>query len=307
MILRGKRIRKFENHFGYLKDGQDVIFGVPKTPEHKDALSLVGFPSTASVNDAVLPSARCGPVCRFNAEGKQIVRRDLPMETAYRQVEWTWKEWHGKEQVEKSDTKDVPYKRYPRDFVPPPSIEVRLAQMTNGTELVTGPVQQVNLADTAALLHTVNVFLEIFGECQVFADDLSAVIQVPVTRLNWQILPPGARPWPQLQTQLNPLLNQLSVNKRKVVSRRFETINSYQPDFVAAGSAGFSGYVVFGFTSKNLYLCESMYTGNATYVFASNWAALCQMTKAQILNNSLHEDRIIHREGWPLKIGALLG
>jgi len=305
MILRGKRIRKFAKHFGYLKDGQNVFLGVKRIPEHAVVLAKAGFPSTAVVNDAILPSTSCGPVARYNAEGKQIIRRDLPMETAFRQIYWTWHEWHGKDQIEKSDIKDVPYRRYPRDFAPPPSTELQLAQMSDGTELIICPLQKVNLADTSPLLHNVNLILELFGECHVFTENLDAIIQVPIKRLNWTILPQGTRPWPHLKSELKPLFDKLSKNKQQVVAHRFEHINSYHPDFLCTGTAGFHGYVIFGFIEKNLYLCESMYTGNATYVFANDWQSLSRLTKSEILSHNLQNDRIIHRNGWNTAISHL--
>lgn len=306
MILHGKRIRNFERHFGYLKDRQTVVFGVIIRPELLTKMEKTGFTSPASLNTAVLPASNCGPICRFNAEGKNLIRRDLPKETAYRQIEWTWNEWHGKESVEKTGIKDVPYQRYPREFVPPPAIELAFVQSIDGSNLIICPAMHMDLANSTPLVHAVNVLLEIFGECSAFTEGLDAIVRAPITRLNWDFLPPGNHPWPHLQTALTPMLNRLTVNKKKVVSWRFKTINSYIPDFVATGRAGFTGYVVFGFTAKNLYICESMHTGNATYVFADDWAALSQMTKAEILNAALHEDRIIHREGWVHKIHDLL-
>ena len=70
--------------------------------------------------------------------------------------------------------------------------------------------------------------------------------------------------------------------------------------------AGFNGYVIMGFTKKNLYLLESAYYGNATYIFDEDWRDLSKMTKAKILNENLQKDRIIHREGWEENIKELL-
>ena len=72
------------------------------------------------------------------------------------------------------------------------------------------------------------------------------------------------------------------------------------------GRGGFSGYVVFGFPEKNIYVLESAYTGNATYIFDERWEQLSKMTKAEILNEQLQTDRIIHRVGWNRRIDDLL-
>ena len=306
MILHGKRIRNFAKHFGYLTDGQNIVFGVQDLERFTTRLTKAGFSPNIGAGDTILPNVKCGPISRYNAEGKNVVRRDLPKETAYRQVEWTWIERHGQDKVEKSDAKDVPYERYPREFMPPPSVEISLMLGADGQPLMVAPVQTVDSVDNLMLLHTVNLFLEIFGECQTFTEEGVALIHVPLKRLSWNILPPGVRPWAQLHQEVDPLMKHLSPNKQKLVGRRFETINSYKPDFVATGQAGFAGYVVFGFEREHVYLCESMYTGNATYVFAENWAQLSQKTKAEILNEDLQKERIIHREGWPIQIERLL-
>jgi hypothetical protein len=81
---------------------------------------------------------------------------------------------------------------------------------------------------------------------------------------------------------------------------------SEETDFVAIGQAGFAGYIIFGFPGKNRYLLESIQPNNATYVFAENWESLSQMTKAEILKQNLHADRIIHREGWPVRVHRTL-
>lgn len=91
-----------------------------------------------------------------------------------------------------------------------------------------------------------------------------------------------------------------------VVEYRLERVNRYQPKFVAIGRAGFRGYVIFGFPEKNLYVLESAYIGNATYVFAENWEELSKRTKAEILSESLQLRRIIHRDGWDSEIDRLL-
>ncbi len=91
-----------------------------------------------------------------------------------------------------------------------------------------------------------------------------------------------------------------------MIEHRLEAINKYNPDFAAVGEAGFHGYIILGFKEKNLYTLESLYYGNATYVFGENWEELSKMTKAQVLNESLQKDRIIHREGWDNQIAKIL-
>jgi len=91
------------------------------------------------VGESILPPSSFGSVGRFNANGKYIRHRDRPMETAYTTVEWHWKEWHGPYREERSKSVDRPYKRYPRTFVPPPSIEITILNTTKGESIIVSP------------------------------------------------------------------------------------------------------------------------------------------------------------------------
>jgi hypothetical protein len=64
--------------------------------------------------------------------------------------------------------------------------------------------------------------------------------------------------------------------------------------------------VVFGFPEENIYVVESAFYGNATYVFRQDWEQLSQLTKAEIITGSLHTDRIIHTQGWEHRLAQWL-
>ena len=54
---------------------------------------------------------------------------------------------------------------------------------------------------------------------------------------------------------------------------------------------------------------ESIFYGNAIYVFDENWKKLSQKTKAEILKNNLQVERITHngqRKNWIGKIKEIL-
>ena len=77
-------------------------------------------------------------------------------------------------------------------------------------------------------VHIVNLFLEIFGECQVFSEKLEDVFRAPVRRLNWEILPPGRRPWDQLKREVDQILKDVSKGNqaiRKARQRRNRSIS----------------------------------------------------------------------------------
>jgi hypothetical protein len=74
---------------------------------------------------------------------------------------------------------------------------------------------------------------------------------------------------------------------------------------MAIGNGGFVGYVVFGFEDTGIYILESAYINNATYVFDEGWEAFSQLTKAKILTQGVHHARIIHNKHWYRSIKSL--
>ena len=153
----------------------------------------------------------------------------------------------------------------------------------------------------------VNVLLELFGEAELLRGNLIAVAPGQLKRLNWEVLPRGRHPWVHLKAKVESVLEAQGPRKRPVFERRLSTIAEFGPDFTAVGRAGFSGYLIFGFEDRSLYILESAFYGNATYVLSRNWEALSAMSKAELLDASLHEERIVHRENWDSRIRALLG
>ncbi|MCF8070051.1 MAG: hypothetical protein K9L30_15830 [Desulfobacterales bacterium] len=307
MIISGKRKLKLDKRFRRFGEGSLVIAGLPISNNQKNTLLEIGFTTSLEDGERVLPSSEFGPVSRYNAEGKEIIHKDQPMETAYRQVEWTWEQWAGRYDTETmSKIVDVPYKRYPRTFVPPPSIELSIVTNKKGEKFLVAPKMAIDFNNPENLLHCINIFLEIFNYCQIMTGNLESYAIKNVKSLNWHILPPGKYPWKKLEGQLKPLIEKEKEQKQIVIKHRLELITGYDPEFVAVGKAGFAGYLIFGFPRKNLYVLESLYYGNATYIFEENWETLSKLTKAEILTGNFQKDRFIHRVKWDGHIRKLL-
>lgn len=307
MIIKKKRIRDLEHYTRLVPQGETIIFGIYAAATTNNLLKKIGFSQNPTLGDAVLPASIFGPISAYNANGKTLVHKDEPMETAYRQVEWHWKQWRGRyDYDEQSKIVDIPYQRYPRTFIPPPSIELVIAQRADGEKVIVTHAITHTPKNKERMLHVVNLFLEIFGECQLFTENLGDFLKAPLRRLNWTVLPPGRRPWMQLKSEVNQIIGNLTKGNLAVIHHRLESVNKYGPEFLAVGRAGFWGYVIFGFPDKDIYILESIYFGNATYVFADNWETLSTKTKAEILDARLQKDRIIHKEGWEKNIHALL-
>ena len=306
MIIQKSNIRKIDNYLKGIEDGDTIIVSIPYRDELRDTIIQCGFSTELEPGERVLPSP-IGPVTRFNSEGKYIIHKDQPKEDAYRLTEWTWNEYHGPyDTVERSGIVEVPYKRYPRTYIDPPSIELNIVVNNDGTLLVvSNPIDYIK-ENEDNLLFTINIFLEIFKECHLLNIEMQELIRTPTIRLNWEILPRGMRPWEEQRQMISSIIDQQPEGNQKVINKRFQTINEHQPDFTAVGRAGFSGYIIFGFSEKNLYVLECLMVNNATYIIDNNWELLSSLTKAEILNNNLHRDRIIHRKSWFENINRIL-
>jgi len=184
-------------------------------------------------------------------------------------------------------------------------VEFTVFKINDSNIIASGPVVYME-TNKEKVIHIINLYLEIFGECQFFTEELNDIINLPIRKINWQILPPGELPWQELKESIGYLVKAAPEGNQSFHEFRLETINSYKPDFAAVGRGGFQGYIVLGFNSKKLFVFESLYYGNATYIFKNDWVDLSQKTKAEILDQNLQDDRIIHASSWKKDIGKWL-
>lgn len=307
MRIRGTRIRSLDGHFRGVTLGTQIVVGLTDVAAHAAKLGQLGFSTTLEPGETVLPGAGCGPVCEYNAEGKEVPDKTKPMETAFRTIEWRWEEFRGRyDRVPRSDFRDISYKRYPKKRFPPPSVELTVRVAHNGDKVLTASPIRYETSNHQLLLHTINVFLELFGECNVLDDKLTSAKLPPTVILNWRVLPPGKYPWSRIKPLVSNLIGKAPAGNRPIITARLESIGSYEPEFVAVGTAGFHGYLVFGFPKRNLFVLESVNLGNATYVFDKDWQSLSKLTKAQILDGNLQKARIVHLVSWFGQIRDLL-
>lgn len=265
-----------------------------------------GFSNELREGEKVLP-AKIGPISKKNAEGFDIIHRDQEKETCYRTIEWTWRQWIGRGETEEvTDFRDVPYQRYPRTFIPPYSIELQILKKDNKKYIVSEKIEYNHIIHDY-LKHGINLFLELFHQCYIVDNDFTNnELRTNIIKLNWKILPQGEYPWEIRYEQIKPFIEKASKRNQPIIEYRLKKINGYRPDFVAIGVNGFSGYMVYGFSSRSIYIFESTLINNATYVFDQRWKDISQLTKKDILTAELQKDRIIHRvDSWDMNIDQL--
>lgn len=297
-VIVERRTRDINCYLSHLPEGKKYYLGVRVRPEHARRLKALGFSKPLVISERLLPPTR-GAANRRNVNGFDIVHRDQPKETAYRQISWTYTQWHGKREVKVTEVKDVPYCRYPRMKVPPYSIELVVSVDPGGAHcIVAGPFQYTD-AQAAVAANTANMLVEKFGSFEALDTAMSPPADVPVSRLNWKLLPPGKNPWKSAWPSLETVIEKGRGKSRGVVAARFREVGKYSPEFIAVGLGGFDDYVLFGFPGGGICILESRFTNNATYVLVhANWEIVSQMTKAQVLSESAHDARLIRDRNW---------
>lgn len=302
MFVNKLRVQNIDRYLNGFRVGDKLQVILTDIECFKDKLIEIGFNNPIRVGERILPAV-CGSITNYNANGRYEILRDLPKEKFYVSQTREIKDWHGDYH---SVSVDMEYKRFQREFLNAPSEELTIIQDNNGGNIVASNQVEVNEENKSLIQHIVNLFLELFGECYIVDEELFSRVKTKINRVNWRILPRGEMPWERLKVSLLSLLHKTNIESKEDALNRFEYINNFSPDFVATGNGGFNDYVVFGFKEKNLYVMENSFAGNATYIFKNEWEIISQLTKAEILKESLQEHRLIHRKYWTRDIRNIL-
>lgn len=273
----------------------------------KEKLLELGFTAELRDGEKILPAV-INPATGRNAEKFYVADKSLPKEKYYQTLWWTRHEWAGRgETREVTDYVDIPRERYHQIEYQPYSVELTLKHdEENKIFVITPPIEFCD-QNEKKLINTINIFLSVFGECEVLTENYEKLMPTKIIRLNWEILPPGEYPWERVKKELEEISKHKSKTARKILLDKCEYIDNFHPDFRARGTAGFRGYEVFGFKKRGIYVFESVYKNNATYIFGQGWEELSKLTKAEILSGELQESRLIHNDNWKHDIDELLG
>jgi hypothetical protein len=297
MKIIKKRIRSVENYLYEIKKDDNFSIGLIGLNGIQDKLISIGFTQNLELGETVLPKIT-GPISRFNADGGYIKRRDLPKEQYFISREWTWKDYQGNEY---SKIVTFSRERIHREPISAPNIELQIVEVDNQKVLFASRLKKEEINFELAK-HTINLLLELFGECDILDSEKKTIIPPQILRLNWKIFPKGEYIWEKVEPILKERINSQPKGNRPVIKSRSEKISTKEPTFFAYGLGGFSDYTVYGFPNLNIYISESMNIGNATYVLDKNWEEITQLTKKEIIDNNLYKKRIIHSPDWEIEI-----
>ncbi len=293
MKVSGNSVRSLSKVLKASGKSRNIRFVVALSNLSEGYLISLGFNEAAIAGDYIIPSS-IGKFTEFNANGCVKVRKDLPKEPASVMFYGSSRDWHGGiHHSVRTRTMD----KYPRENIPAPSENLEIIEVNN-TLLVSSASLNLDDVDESRNIHVTNVMLECFSEFEIFDIDTNELVGPRLRRLQWDILPKGQYPWEKSREIISEVTKSLNEGDRRVIEHRMQVISDKNPDFLAIGRGGFNGYFVYGFTNKSVYVLESIHLDNATYIFDSDWEALSQLTKCEIINSDLPHQRIIHNTKW---------
>ena len=285
-----------------LARGVEVVHLVRALQEvEQELLRRIGFTSTPELGDHLVP-APIGKISFHNANGGEITRRDLPKENRTVESFRSWKDWHGQEH---SGYQSRTIEAYPRESIEAPSLELSIIEIDDVKYIATPPIS-LNEEHSETATHAANLMLECFGELQMIDPEEAVLIAPKVRRLHWEILPEGIYPWERAKPLVEESLSRINSDNHDEIEFRMKVLADRNPNFFAVGIGGFSGYYVFGYSEKNLYILESTYLDNATYVFSEEWEQFSTLSKSEIINGAVPHQRIVHNKRWRFQLRQLL-
>ena len=302
MILKQTRINSL-SHLASISPEINIKIYVDNVSRFPKELIKFGFKQDDATGSTILPAIFNRYSFR-NAEQYTTTDKSLPKEKYMQTLYWTRQEWAGRgETREVTEFTDIVRERYHRDYHAPFSVAFTLVD-DRQRRIVSDEITFCQ-ENYGKIMNTINMLLGLFGECTI--DSGNSEGDVRSIRLDWDILPPGDYPWATMKKDLDNICQRGTKTQKQMMFRNCDEINKLNPDFRAYGRSGFKGYVVFGFIYKRLFILESIFPNNATYVFEHNWEELSKLTKAEILNQNLHRARIIHNANWVNEFNSVMG
>lgn len=278
------------------QEGEQFYIGLQDVQEYSEQVQKYGFLEDFSETHTFLPRP-LRRITEFNANGRWVADKSLPKEERSFESEYHVIDWHGNHHY---GIRYYTRECYQRRLILPPEVELTY---TKGSLI--SPLLVYSQENKGLIKHIINMFLEMFGYCEILTEKYIPK-KIKTKRLPWTVLPKGEYPWEKAKQHLDVIINTIPDKHRTVIRKRHEVITQNTPDFMAIGDQGFWGYVIYGFTYRDIFVFESNKTDNATYVFKGNWIDASRLTKAEVLCGKLHEARIIHNQKWEDNINQLI-
>jgi hypothetical protein len=301
-----KKVHNIENQYivvGILKnfDRNSILEG------HLSHLDITLDETSLIVPSEVMPKATQGKYSERNIDGYEIIRKDLPKETHYRTMEVpSWGSYYSTHEV------DMPYEKYPRDYVSPRLSTIKIECQNTSPDLekyaikfeVSDILDKGHPTFEENLLIALNLLQENVYSCSVFASDSSFEDYLRTVQLAWEFLPPGNR-----EDDIRRVFGRSIPTSEQIteIEARYDFIISLNPRELLYGSSGFQRY--FGaLLEDSLVVFENIKYGNALYVMHDDWEHLSTLSRLDLMSGRYGEnfERVIHSVGWEQKVKEII-
>ncbi|MEX0693716.1 MAG: hypothetical protein WD075_04655 [Rhodospirillales bacterium] len=280
----------------------DIDFGMYEHLDIRFRDGVLDFPGR------VLPNPAVGRWSKTNVDGKEIVRKDLPMYPKTFAFEApNWGDFS-------SGTHTVYNERmvYPRDLIPPKYLDIVIdlideQQTSSGTAYafrfsVDEVLHRFSNTFHDDLLYNLNILQENTGRSDIFASSATIEEYRSTVMINWEILPVGKR-----DENLHRILKGVrSESVARVAIERYDILERLRPTHIIKGTSGFSRYFGAKF-ADNLVVFENLNTGNALYVMYEDWEELSKKSRTELLKGDRDGfERVVHTKGWKTTLENLI-
>lgn len=298
MRIIKKRIRNVEKYLKPFDVREKVKIGVMVDDEVRTRAIMKRFSEKLQEGENVLPDAELSKVALENSEGKVIIRRDLPKEVAERYWEWSWEDFGGNTHW---DCKFIPYERYPREYLLPMGLRIYVALDKNNEKWLVSETFSTEV-DNEKIKMAINLFLSLFGKCEIIHRDLTRPINVK-RYLEWEVLRPGQMDKERIDQAIDRIIDKKVPSNRKSLYRHnIDYLRAKNPEVLAIGEKGFYGYLVFYYPIQKIAVLESLMPNNATYILDESWEEISKLSKTEVLSKGLQTARIFHYGDWEKRI-----
>ena len=285
IIIKQSKIKSLK-HLSFLEKWKKICLWI--TLSHIDSQRIDKL-WLWKINDNVLflPPA-IWSISRYNAEWKKEKLKNLPKETYYIERYWTRHQriWWWKTEKHSKITYSS-HKRYQVNNIPPLGIELRKL-----SSWIYWPIFTIG-KDDEKILHAINLFLELFWECEILSEDLEPLIKTwACTRYNWEFIKPWD--WDNLKRNISSIIEKKSNEQKYIIMRRINVAEKLWLNCVWYWVLWFKWYIAFQSKNKKYTIFENINYGNAIYITDVDWIDFSKQDKQTILKDWNYIARIIH-------------
>jgi hypothetical protein len=243
-----------------------------------------------------LPPASTGRWSKWNAKGREVVRRDLPK--VFRS--WTTEapNFNGNGTHPITHSREV----FRKQRLYGQQIEAAVTRRDEPRDSLVGTVLltlQAPYDEDAeqSFLYAASLARTWFGSATAYSLDETGIAQVPDQSVSWDFLPDGT-----VEELREAVVKKFGGSapppEIEIMIDRLEKVQSLAPEKRLVGTSGLQRYIGYQF-GDDFVAFENPRVGNALYLLYGDWQSLSQLSRSQLLASREGDfDRIIHTSRW---------